>query len=215
VSAGGASEPARIVAYSQIILELPDELLARVDRQVARIREHDFLVSRGNVIALLLGTALDDAEGRMRPGGRHPALRRLTSPVNQLVKELQQQKLEAIKTRRRQAEEEAARLHEVVPSLRELSLHVVRRIGEDRERRDAHTRHVIVDRAPAYFFSPCLDHDCVGGHDITGALLEGLREKQTKIVATAPCDRGGLDTSCAGVLEVEVTAQYEDGARAR
>jgi hypothetical protein len=199
------------VAFSQITLEIPDDLLRRIDRQVERIRRHDLLVSRGNVIAMLLGTALDDAEGRVRRGGRHPALRRLTSPVNQLVSELHAQKMEAIKARRREVEATAAALHEIVPSLRELSLRVVRRLGDDLERRDSHVRRVVVDRAPAYFFSPCLDHDCVGGHDLTDLVLDGLRALQTTIVGTAPCDAGGLETGCPGVLELEATARYEGG----
>ena len=85
-----------MATFSQITLELPVELLERVDRQVDRIRGHDLLVSRGNIIAMLLGTALDDAEGKLRPGARHPALRRLTSPVNQLVQALETQRSEAI-----------------------------------------------------------------------------------------------------------------------
>lgn len=202
------------MAFSQIILELPDELLARVDRQVDRIRQHDFLVSRGNVIAMLLGTALDDTEGKHRTGTRHPALRRLTSPVNQLVQALQVQRVEALKQQRREREAAAPQLQVLVPSLRELSLRVVRCLGGDAERRDSHVRHVVIDRAPAYFFSPCIDHDCIGGHDLTEDVLAGLREKQTKIVVAKPCDAGGGEARCPGLLELEATARYEDTSAA-
>ena len=198
------------MTFAQINLELPEELLARIDRQVERIRQHDFLVSRANVIAMLLGTALDDTEGKHRTGTRHPALRRLTSPVNQLVEALQAQRVETIKQRRREREAAAPPLQEVVPSLRELSLRVVRSLGGAPDRRDSHVRHVVVDRAPAYFFNPCIDHDCIGGHDLTDALLTGLREKHERIVATSPCDAGGGEARCAGVLELEATARYDD-----
>lgn len=198
--------------FTQITLELPDELLERIDRQVDRIRQHDLLVSRGNVIAMLLSSALDDTEGKLRRGARHPALRRLTSPVNQLLQALEAQRIEALKKRRVQAEEEAPALQEIAPSLRELSLRVIRHIGDDEERRDSHVRHVVVARARAYFFNACLNHDCVGGHDLTEHLCQGLRRRETTIVATLPCDGGSVGGQCEGTLELEATARYDDAA---
>jgi hypothetical protein len=110
---------------------------------------------------------------------------------------------------RRRREDEAPRLLALVPGLESLRL-------EFRESRAggqmvdlAHTRRVVVERAPALFELPCQDSSCKdGGHDITRAIVEALRGGAERFEGEDVC-RGQVGTAeCNRVLTYVGTATY-------
>jgi hypothetical protein len=113
---------------------------------------------------------------------------------------------------RRRREDEAPRLIQLIPNLAELKLELreTRSLGEVTE--TSHTRRIVVERAPALFELPCLDSSCRdGGHDVTHAILKGLRGGETRFDGTDVC-RGVLGTvgtaECGRVLSYVVEASY-------
>ncbi len=73
----------------------------------------------------------------------------------------------------------------------------------------SHTRHVVIDRAPALFLVPCGDPRCVDGeHDLTNALMRAMRSRETVFHGDDEC-RGSLGPSpCQRVLHFDATAEY-------
>lgn len=113
---------------------------------------------------------------------------------------------------RRQREDEAPRLLKLIPNLTELKLELQekRNLGELTEA--SHTRRIVVGRAPALFVLPCLDSSCRdGGHDLTHAILRGLRGGETRFIGSDVCHGvlGSLGTAeCGRVLNYVVEATY-------
>jgi hypothetical protein len=114
--------------------------------------------------------------------------------------------------KRKAAEDDAPRLVERVPSLKSLRLSYAYRRADMPIGDSAHTRVVVVERAPALFVVPCADKDCKdGGHDITSLVMDALRQKKEKFEGTDPCHGalGSAGTRCSGVLTFEGAATYE------
>lgn len=113
--------------------------------------------------------------------------------------------------RQRQEREDAApRLATEVPNLATLRL-VVSFHRNDLEMQPAHTRVVVVERAPALFNIPCADKECRdGGHDFTHEILANLRQKKGSFKGTAMCngELGSAGARCRGELRYEATATY-------
>jgi len=113
---------------------------------------------------------------------------------------------------RRRREDEAPRLLALVPNLKELKLELLERraLGEVTE--TLHTRRIVVERAPATFVLPCLDSSCRdGGHDVTHAILRGLRNGETRFEGEDVCHGtlGTLGTAeCGRVLSYVAEATY-------
>jgi hypothetical protein len=63
---------------------------------------------------------------------------------------------------RKEKEEAAARLRELFPSLRSLTLRIEERMRGRPAAEVNYTRHIIVERAPALFELPCSDRACKG-----------------------------------------------------
>lgn len=74
----------------------------------------------------------------------------------------------------------------------------------------AHTRTVIVERAPALFVIPCHDSACRdGGYDITNEMLRGLRSKQSEIEGENRCMGSiGNGGSCTRILKFKAISTY-------
>ena len=195
-----------------LMLRLPRELMKRLDRQVALIREQSLLVTRDDVVTLLLRAALDDTEGKPRPGVHKPALRRISSPINQLLKALVTERevadLETRLSLRARREADSPLLIESVPSLRALDLDVQHRGGPVPLPEAAFVRHVVVDRARAYFFVACADRACSGGHDGTAPLTSALQAGESTIALEHSCDGVTAGSPCGRVLEIVATAVY-------
>lgn len=110
---------------------------------------------------------------------------------------------------RRRQEDEAQRLKDAVPTLATCKIE----IGESRREMTtadvSHTRHVIVDRAPALFFVACTDPSCRdGGHDITHVVMRGLREGRAETRGEDTC-HGQLGTAdCGRIVRFTVFATY-------
>lgn len=110
---------------------------------------------------------------------------------------------------RRQRENDAPRLREQVPGLKNLKLDVEELCGQARTR---HIRRIVVDRAPAMFLVPCGDPRCTDGeHDLTLAVMRGLRARETSFGGTDECTGGLGSAFCARILNFTATAEYETG----
>jgi hypothetical protein len=106
---------------------------------------------------------------------------------------------------RRERENEARRLREMVPELERLTIAVEElRPGEcDTEVR--HVRRIVVRNAPAMFELPCCDRNCNGGHDLTRRILHGLQAHKSCIEGHDRC--GGLSKDGECQLEMHFVAQ--------
>jgi hypothetical protein len=107
---------------------------------------------------------------------------------------------------RRRREDDAPRLQDQVPGLVSLKLDI-----EDRTSvgGNTHTRHVVIDRAPALFLVACGDSRCVDGeHDLTSTVMRALRAHETSFHGEDEC-RGSLGpSSCLRVLRFDAVAEY-------
>jgi hypothetical protein len=107
---------------------------------------------------------------------------------------------------RRRREDDAPRLHEVVPDLVSLKLEIEDRSGVGGT---THTRRVVVAQAPALFLVPCGDPRCSDGeHDLTTSVMRSLRQHETAFKGQDEC-RGSVGPSaCSRVLHFDAVAEY-------
>jgi hypothetical protein len=109
---------------------------------------------------------------------------------------------------RLQREQEAPRLRDRIPALATLRLE----ISDGRNLTSAeskHTRIIVVDTAPALFSLMCGDHACRdGGHDVTNAVLDGLRAGATRFEVQDACYGNVGTAECGRTMHVEITATY-------
>jgi hypothetical protein len=100
---------------------------------------------------------------------------------------------------RREREDSAERLHDVVPRLSTLALELHDTRGE--EQGPSYTRRVVVERAPALFDVPCMEPECKeGGHEVTAPILRALRAGQTRFEGEHTCDGQVGRGHCGRVL---------------
>jgi len=109
---------------------------------------------------------------------------------------------------RLQREQEAPRLRDRVPALATLRLEITD--GRNPTSADPkHTRIIVVDTAPALFSLTCGDHACRGGgHDVTIAVLDGLRARATRFEVQDACYGNVGMAQCGRTMRVEITATY-------
>jgi hypothetical protein len=109
---------------------------------------------------------------------------------------------------RRRREDDAPRLVEVVPDLRSLRFDMEERSGATGAQ-PRHTRHCVVDHAPALFLVPCGDPRCADGeHDLTESVMRALRAHQTKFEGDDECAGSVGSSACGRVLHFEAVAEY-------
>jgi hypothetical protein len=107
---------------------------------------------------------------------------------------------------RRQREQDAPRLCEQVPNLLSLQLEIEERSGDAGIK---HLRRVVVDHAPALFLVPCGDSKCVaGGHDLTPAVMQALRARETSFHGTDECKGTPGVGPCSREVRFDAVAEY-------
>lgn len=110
---------------------------------------------------------------------------------------------------RRRREDAAPRLRDAVPRLSACRIELTERAGGAVGAEVAHIRRVVVEHAPALFIIPCGDPACKGdGHDLTNAMLRGLREHQTDFSGEDSCSGYLVDGPCKRILFFRTTAEY-------
>jgi hypothetical protein len=110
---------------------------------------------------------------------------------------------------RRRREDEAPRLREELPALKTLRLEVEEHRGTSAVAETKHVRIVIIDRAPALFIVPCGDSECrEGGHDITGEVMDRLRQGIAEFVVEDKCFGNVRDVACGRIVRVLAAATY-------
>jgi hypothetical protein len=110
---------------------------------------------------------------------------------------------------RRRREDEAPRLLNVVPDLIACRIEIMERRADVTSVEVSHTRHLVVARAPALLLVPCSDPSCRdGGHDISAALLRGLRERRVEIRGEESCNGNVGTAHCGRILTFTAVAQY-------
>ena len=112
-------------------------------------------------------------------------------------------------TVRRERENDAQRLLEVVPELHSLTLEIDERRQGEPEPDVSHIRRIVVDHAPALFDLPCYDRHCDGGHDITGMVLRALKGKEERFEGSDRCDGNTRDGNCPLELRYVAVASYD------
>jgi hypothetical protein len=117
--------------------------------------------------------------------------------------------LRAIERRKRQ--DDAQRLKAAVPELTSMRLEIEEFQGKSAISGARHTRHIVVDSAPAMFEFPCSEPGCSdGGHDLTSEILRALRSHATEFDGEDACygQLGASATPCRRVLRYSATAKY-------
>jgi hypothetical protein len=109
---------------------------------------------------------------------------------------------------RLQREQDAPRLRDRVPALVTLRFEITD--GRNALCADSkHTRIIVVDTAPALFSLMCGDPSCRGGgHDVTNAVLAGLRSGETRFEVADLCYGSVGTAECGRNMRVEITASY-------
>ena len=112
---------------------------------------------------------------------------------------------------RRRREDDAPRLRDVIPDLVACRIDIAQRRADVTSVDVSHTRHLVVARAPAMLVIPCADPSCRdGGHDISSALMRGLRDRRLEIRGEDSCD-GDIGTAhCGRVLAFTARAEYRE-----
>jgi hypothetical protein len=110
----------------------------------------------------------------------------------------------------RERENAAPRLTEEVPRLRELRIEV----GAHRDGalipESVYIRRVVVTNAPALLWLPCSEPRCEeGGHDITEALVSGLRQGEVRITGESSCSGRVAGVACVRVIHFTAVADYD------
>jgi hypothetical protein len=110
---------------------------------------------------------------------------------------------------RRQRENDAPRLQEEVPGLQTLRLELEEFRKGGTTPLVSHTRHVVVQRAPALFLMPCGERDCVdGGHDLTRQMLRELESSSERFEGEHECDGLRNGATCNHTLRYRAQASY-------
>ena len=109
---------------------------------------------------------------------------------------------------RRERENSAKRLQDVVPQLAGLKFYIQEGQNGDAEAYVTHTRHIVVDRAPAVFEVGCSDRKCNGNHDLTRLVLNALKAQQPTFEGSDPCGGENKLGACALELTFRAVADY-------
>jgi hypothetical protein len=113
---------------------------------------------------------------------------------------------------RREREDAAKRLNEVVPALDAL-VFTIEESDSDKASlapiEVTHTRRIVVDRAPAVFDLPCYDRHCDGGHDVTNSVIRALEARKTRFEGHHRCTGHSKHGDCRLELHFVAEAHYE------
>lgn len=109
---------------------------------------------------------------------------------------------------RRERENTAKRLRDVVPELEMLKLYIEERQSGANEADVTHTRYIVVDRAPAIFEVGCSDRKCNGNHDLTRRVIRALKAHEEKFEGIDCCGGENKDGTCSLELHFRAEADY-------
>jgi hypothetical protein len=109
---------------------------------------------------------------------------------------------------RRNRENEAKRLRELIPDLENLKLFIEERQKGANEADVLHTRLIVIDRAPAIFEFGCYDRKCNGNHDMTGSVLRALQAHKQSFEGHDSCEGENKIGSCDLELHFRAEANY-------
>jgi hypothetical protein len=110
---------------------------------------------------------------------------------------------------RRRREDEAPRLSDRIPKLSSMRFEVNDKHGPAGGTDAQHTRHIMVDRAPALFLFPCSDRACQeGGHDVTDDVMRHLLAGDEKFTVSHVCEGAVSTAPCSRTLEATAAAIY-------
>jgi hypothetical protein len=109
---------------------------------------------------------------------------------------------------RRARENAAKRLREVVPELENLKIYIEERQKGADEADVAHTRHIVVERAPAIFELGCFDRKCNGNHDLTKRVIRALKAHKETFEGKDDCHGENKEGDCELELIFRVEADY-------
>ena len=109
-----------------------------------------------------------------------------------------------------QREDDAPRLAEQVPQLKQLRLEMSETFEARRVLDSNRIGHIIVARAAARFEVPCSDVRCRdGGHDLTREVMLNLRQQRRSFVGQDQCSGYVGERPCARVLEFVAHAEFD------
>jgi hypothetical protein len=108
----------------------------------------------------------------------------------------------------RRREDAAPRLRDQFANLVSLRLRLDDVRDEGRMRVESYVRPIVVDSAPAHFEIRCMEPRCDGVHDITYAVLHGLRQSQVTFSGEIDCRGMIRDTPCDRVMAYTCEATY-------
>jgi hypothetical protein len=110
---------------------------------------------------------------------------------------------------RREKDDAAPRLNEVVTNIKTLKLQIDEKPkAADDDKAISHTKIIIVRRAPARFELPCCDHKCDGSHDFTEQVLEGLKAGKKTFSAIDVCGGTAKEGPCPFEMKFTAIATY-------
>jgi hypothetical protein len=107
---------------------------------------------------------------------------------------------------RRQREDNAPRLVDLLPKLSALSIRVDEHSTVASPK---YVRRIVVRSAPAVFLLPCSDANCTdGGHDISGVVMIALRAGQRAFTGSHECTGWIGSNRCSRMIWFEGEAEY-------
>lgn len=110
---------------------------------------------------------------------------------------------------RSRRENEARRLHDLVPRLEALRIELEEYRHDGTSPLVRHTRHIVVERAPALFVIVCGDQSCVdGGHELTREFLRELASSSMKFAGEHECQGRRNGENCRHKLRYTAQAKY-------
>ena len=108
----------------------------------------------------------------------------------------------------RRREDAAPRLHDVIPDLTALRLHVRDEPQPGRSPAWPYTRHLVLTTTPALFTLRCTEPTCDGRHDITAEILRSLRARATHTEGVSSCQGYVGENACDRKLVYVCEAEF-------
>jgi hypothetical protein len=108
----------------------------------------------------------------------------------------------------RRREDAAPRLRDEVRRLQTLRLRFDDVRAEGRTVAVSYIKPIVVASAPAYFEIRCMEARCNGRHDLSSAILRGLRQSLTSFGGESSCNGMVGDVACDRTLAYVCEATY-------
>jgi len=112
---------------------------------------------------------------------------------------------------RRDRENRAPRLLDLVPDLVSLRLEIEERSDATSVNQPKYIRRIVVATAPALFLVPCADSKCAdGGHDLTTPVMQALQGHRSEFAGEHACGGSLGAGTCSRVLHYEAFAEFKE-----